>query len=69
MSLILVLKHLDITLFLPVAGRRYHSLSVWSLHILPVPILCKNMHVKVLTDSNLDIGVTVSVNGCLSPCC
>jgi len=45
------------------------GLSVWSLHVLsrysgflPPP---KRMHVMLIDDSKLSLGVTVSVDGCL----
>jgi len=53
------------------------GLSVWSLHVLPVyawvrsaysgflPPL-KNMHVKLIDNSKLTLGVSVRVDGCLS---
>ena len=53
------------------------GLSVWSLHVLPVYAwvlsgysvflpLSKNMHVRLIGDSKLSLGVKVSVCGCLS---
>ena len=53
------------------------GLSVWSLHVLPVYAWVlsgyssflppsKNMHVRLIDDSKLSLGVSVSVNGCLS---
>ena len=51
--------------------------SVWSLHVLPVYAWVlsrysgflppsKNMHVRLIGDSELSLGVSVSVHGCLS---
>ena len=56
-------------------GSRF--LSVWSLHVLSVyawvlsgyscfPPPSNNMHVKLISDSKLTLGVSVSVDGCLS---
>ena len=53
------------------------GLSVWSLHVLPVYAWVlsgysgflppsKNIHVKLIGDSKLSLGVSVSVCGCLS---
>ena len=52
------------------------DLSVWSLHVLPVYAwvlsrdcgflpLSKNMHVRLIGDSKLSVGVSVSVYGCV----
>ena len=54
-------------------------LSVWSLHVLPVSAWVlsgysgflppsKNMHVRLIGDSKLSLGVSVSVGDCLSLC-
>ena len=53
------------------------GLSVWSLHVLSVYAwvlsgfsgflpLSKHMHVRLIGNSKLSLGVSVSVNGCLS---
>ena len=53
------------------------GLSVWSLHVLPVYAWVlsgysgflppsKNMHVRLIDDSKLSLGVSVRVCGCLS---
>ena len=53
------------------------SLSVWSLHVFPVfawvlsgysglPPPPKNMHVRFVGDSKSSLGVSVSVDGCVS---
>jgi len=53
------------------------GLSVWSLHVLPVYACVlsgyysflppsKNMHVRLVGDSQLSLGVSVSVHSCLS---
>merc|ERR1712035_185044 len=55
------------------------GLSVWSLHVLPVPAWVlsgysgflpqsKDMHVRLIGDSKLSVGVNVRVNGCSSLC-
>ena len=54
------------------------GLSVWSLHVLPLYAWVlsgysgflppsKIMHVRLIGDSKLSLGVSVSVCGCLSP--
>ena len=53
------------------------GLSVWSLHVLPVYAwvlsgysgflpLSKNMHFRLIGDSKLSLGVSVSMCGCFS---
>ena len=53
------------------------GLSVWSLYVLPVNAWVlsgyfgflppsKNMHVRLIDDSKLSLGVSVSMHGCLS---
>ena len=53
-------------------------LSVWSLHVLPVYAWVlsgytdlppsKNMHARLIDESKLSLGVSVSVHGCVSLC-
>jgi len=53
------------------------GLSVWSLHVLPLYVWVlsgllpppKNMYVKLSGDSKLSLGVSVSVDGCVSRLC
>ena len=55
------------------------GLSVWSLHVLPVYAWVltgffgflpppKNIHVRLIGDSKLSLGMSVSAHGCLSLC-
>merc|ERR1712035_232177 len=65
--------------FDPPAPRLGQGLSVRSLHVLPVSAWVlsgfsgflpqsKDMHVRLIGDSKLPVGVNVSVSGCLSMC-
>ena len=60
-----------------VPGPGSRGLSVWSLHVLLVYMWVlsgysgflppsKNMHIRLIGDSKLSLGVSVSVCGCLS---
>ena len=55
----------------------WYEFTVWSLHVLPVYVwvlfrysgflpLSKSMHVRLIGDSKLSLGVSLSVHGCLS---
>ena len=64
-------------LFIKISESPTRGLSVYSLHVLPVYVWVlsgysgflppsKNMHVRLIDDSKLSLGVSVSVCGCLS---
>merc|ERR1712035_272647 len=65
--------------FDPPAPRLGQGLSVRSLHVLPVPAWVlsgysgflpqsKDMHVRLIGNSKLSVGVNVRLNGCSSLC-